>query len=91
MSTTKLFARGLLRRDVDGARAVWTFAWSPDLERDARALVAAEQGCCTFWHFNLRRNGDELRWEPTVPLDRVEAITMLDSIAASTMASSNHA
>jgi RNA polymerase sigma-70 factor (ECF subfamily) len=36
----QLFARGLKRREVDGARVVWTFAWTPDLERDARALTA---------------------------------------------------
>lgn len=53
-----------------------------------RALAAAEQGCCSFWRFDLRRSGDELRWEAEVPPDRTEAIAMLDSIAASAMPSS---
>jgi hypothetical protein len=86
-----LFARGLTRRDVDGARVVWTFAWSPELERDARALAAAEQGCCSFWRFDLRRTGDELRWEATVPPDRTEAIAMLDAIAADAMPATTRA
>lgn len=87
----RLFERGLVRRDVDGTRAVWTFAWSPELERDARALATAEQGCCAFWTFDLRRRGDELDWEASVPTDRVEAIAMLDSIAASAMTGSSRA
>ncbi len=87
----RLFERGLVRREVTGTLAVWTFTWTPELERDARALAAMEQECCSFWRFNLRRRGDELRWEATVPDERVEAITMLDSIAASAMTSSSRA
>lgn len=85
----RIFERGLVRREAAGTRVLWTFAWSPELERDARALAAAEQGCCSFWEFDLRRRGDELRWEATVPADRVEVITMLDRIAAATMKSSS--
>lgn len=87
----RLFARGLKHREVEGARAVWTFAWTPELERDARARAAAEQGCCSFWSFDLRRSGGDLRWEARVPPDRIEAIAMLDSIAASAMTTSSRA
>lgn len=87
----RLFARGLKHREVEGARAVWTFAWTPELERDARALAAAERGCCSFWSFDLRRSGGDLRWEARVPPDRIEAIAMLDSIAASAMTTSSRA
>lgn len=83
-----LFARGLKAREVDGPHAVWTFTWTPELERDARALAKAEQGCCSFWSFELRRADDELHWEARVPPDRIEAITMLDGIAAAAMRSS---
>jgi hypothetical protein len=76
-----LFGRGLLRREVGADRAVWTFAWSADLERDLRALAAAEQGCCAFWRFDIQRVGDELRWAARVPPDRASAIEMLDAIA----------
>lgn len=86
-----LFARGLKRREVDVGRVVWTFAWTPELERDARALAAAEQGCCSFWTFDLRRSGNDLRWEARVPHERIEAIAMLDSIAAAAMTSSSPA
>lgn len=87
----RLFARGLKHREVRGARAVWTFAWTPELERDARALAAAEQGCCSFWSFDLRRTGNELRWEAEVPPDRIDAIAMLDGIAATAMTNSPRA
>jgi mercuric ion transport protein len=78
-----LFRRGLRDRTVGPHRAVWTFAWSAELERDARALAAAEQGCCSFWRFDIQRVGDELRWEAQVPADRAPAIAMLDAIAGS--------
>lgn len=78
-----LFSRGLRRREVGVDRAVWTFAWSADLERDARALAAAEQGCCSFWTFEIQRIGDELRWQAQVPADRANAIQLLDAIARS--------
>lgn len=86
-----LFARALKRREADGTRVLWTFAWTPELERDARALAAAEQGCCSFWRFDLRRSGDELHWEANVPPDRVDTIAMLDGIAAASMTSSRRA
>jgi hypothetical protein len=78
-----LFSRGLLRREVSAERAAWTFSWSADLERDARALAAAEQGCCSFWIFDIQRIGDELRWQAQVPPDRANAIQLLDAIARS--------
>lgn len=76
-----LFERGLVRREASADRAVWSFAWSDELERDVRELAAAEQGCCSFWIFDIRRDGEELRWEARVPPDRASAIDMLDSIA----------
>lgn len=79
-----LFQRGLRRRVVGADRSVWTFTWSAELERDARALAAAEQRCCSFWRFEIRRVGDELRWEAQVPPERAPAIAMLDAIARST-------
>jgi len=87
----RLFARGLKRREADGSRVVWTFAWTHELERDARALAKTEQGCCSFWSFDVRRSGDELHWEAKVPPDRIEAIAMLDSIAAAALTASMHA
>lgn len=79
-----VFRRGLRRRDVGVDRAVWAFAWSADLERDLRALAAAEQGCCSFWRFDIERVDDELRWAAQVPPERASAIEMLDAIARST-------
>ena len=77
-----LFSRGLLRRESAGDRATWTFRWSPELEDDARALAAAESGCCTFFEFDLRRDGPELRWTTRVPAGRERVLDMLDRIAA---------
>jgi hypothetical protein len=77
-----LFARGLLRREGHANRSTWTFAWSPELERDARDLAAAESGCCSFFEFDLSRIGDELRWTTKVPLGREQALGMLDRMAA---------
>lgn len=87
----RIFRRGLKHREVRGDRAIWTFAWSPDLERDAQALARAEQGCCSFWTFDLRREGDDLRWEAVAPPDRRDAILLLDEIARESMASSPRA
>jgi hypothetical protein len=77
-----LFARGLLRREGDANRSTWAFAWSPELERDARALAAAESGCCSFFDFDLRRNGDELHWTTKVPAGREQMLGILDRMAA---------
>jgi hypothetical protein len=79
-----IFRRGLLRREVNVGRAVWSFAWSAELERDVRDLAAAEQGCCSFWRFEIRREGAELHWEASVPPERASALEMLDSFARST-------
>ena len=77
-----LFARALLRRDASATKVTWTFAWSPDVEREIRALTAAEGSCCSFLQFDIARDGDELRWTVTAPPSNAEVLQMLDQLAA---------
>ena len=82
----ELFGRGLKRRSFNDGRAEWIFAWSPTLEADARALAAAEQGCCSFFEFDIQRRGDELHWVTNAPQAKQEAVALMDGIARATMA-----
>jgi len=82
----RLFRRALVRREASGARAVWTFAWSPETEREVRELAASERGCCSFFQFEIVRDGDELRWTLSAPPSRADAVAMLDGLAAAVIA-----
>lgn len=77
-----LFATALKRRVSAPGQVEWTLAWSPQVESDARALAAAESGCCSFFSFDLERSGTELRWTARTPPDREDALRLLDRIAA---------
>ncbi len=77
-----LFATALKRRSSAPGRVEWTLAWSPQVESDARALAAAESGCCSFFSFDLERSGTELRWTARTPPGREDALHLLDRIAA---------
>lgn len=76
-----LFRRALLRRDATTAKATWTFTWSQEVEREVRALAASESSCCSFFRFDIARDGDELRWTVTAPPSKADAIQMLDQLA----------
>jgi rhodanese-related sulfurtransferase len=76
-----LFHRALLRRDVTAGKATRTFAWSREIEDEVRALAASESSCCSFFRFDIARDGDELRWTVTVPASKADAIHMLDQLA----------
>jgi len=78
-----LFARGLVRRRAAPGRAEWIFRWSPALEAEARALAADERACCSFFDFDLARDGDRLRWVTTST--RADAVALLDGVAAAAM------
>lgn len=90
-SFRSLFQRGLKARRSSSGRAEWTFAWSPALEAEARELAAAEQGCCSFFQFDIERHGDELRWITTATGPKHDAVAMLDGIAATVVPSSPRA
>jgi hypothetical protein len=47
---------------------------TPDLERRARDLVAAESECCRFLTFDLRRDAGELVLDITGPPDAQEFV-----------------
>ena len=70
-----------MSREATASRAVWTLRWSPEVEAEARALAAAESGCCSVFAFDLERHGDDLRWTTEVPAGREAALVMLDRIA----------
>ena len=76
-----LFSRALTRRETSPVKAVWTLAWSQAVEAEARALAAAEAGCCSFFDFALHRRGPDLVWEARVPPGRESALAMIDRIA----------
>jgi hypothetical protein len=80
-----LFARGLLRRESAPGRAEWIFAWSPELEAEARALAIAERACCSFFTFEITRDSDMLRWIATAPPERRDTLALLDEAAAASL------
>jgi hypothetical protein len=56
------------------------FPYSPELEAEARALAAAEVGCCSFFEFDIARRGNELHWTTVVPPGKASALSMLDEL-----------
>lgn len=84
-----LFRRGLKRRTSSDGRVEWIFDWSPSLEVEARALASAEQGCCSFFTFDIRRHGNELHWIASAPPAKQDAIALIDGIAAASIVSSS--
>ena len=64
-----LAARALRSREPtpDGERLVFTD--SADTERDLRALIAAESGCCAFLRMDLQRTADGLALDIAGPQD----------------------
>jgi rhodanese-related sulfurtransferase len=79
-----LFRRALVRRDATSTKATWTFAWSREVEDEVRALAASESSCCSFFRFEIVRQGDELRWTVSAPASKANAIEMLDHLAINT-------
>ena len=71
-------ARGALRsRQPLPGGARLTFAARGETERDLRAVIAAEAECCSFLHFELDRDGDNLRLDVTGPDDALPIIAEL--------------
>jgi hypothetical protein len=62
-----LASRALRTREqtADGERL--TFAGSEDVERELRAVIAAEARCCAFLHMDLQRRGGALVLDITGP------------------------
>lgn len=85
----ELFARGLKRRAFADGRAEWIFDWSPTLEADARALARAEQGCCSFFEFDIQRRGPELHWVASAPPAKRDAVAIMDDIARTAIVTSS--
>lgn len=55
-----LAARALRSRERTDAGERLTFGGGADVERELRAVVAAERSCCPFLHFDLERGGDRV-------------------------------
>jgi hypothetical protein len=83
----RLFARALLRREASPGRLVWTLRGSDEILAEARALAAAESECCSFFTFELERQGEQLRWSVTVPPGREDTLALLDRLVGSVPAS----
>ena len=82
-----LFRKALKHRDATDERAVWTFAWSPEIETEVRALATAESACCSFTTTDIRRTADELHWELTAPPQARTMLALLDDVAKEAMSS----
>jgi hypothetical protein len=72
-----LGARALRSREqtADGERLV--FADSPDIERELRAVIAAESSCCGFLRMELQRADDGLVLDIAGPHDARPVIAEL--------------
>jgi hypothetical protein len=55
-----LAARALRSRERTDAGERLTFAGGADVERELRAVVAAERSCCPFLAFDLDRSGERV-------------------------------
>lgn len=86
----KLFARAR-SREVQLDRAVWTFSWSPEIEKQVRDLSEAESKCCSFMTFDIERRGMELRWTATAPPERRAALEMFEQLATEVAVGSSRA
>ena len=64
-------------RQVEGNRIVSLYPAEPELRARLEALVAAEAECCSFLHFDLQDQGDELRVELRVPEGRDEELALM--------------
>jgi hypothetical protein len=64
-----LCADGLLRRTRTHAGLRVHLRDTPEIERRARELIAAEAKCCAFLSFDLGREGDALVLDVTGPPD----------------------
>ena len=65
--TAELVRTSLRSREPLAGGQRMTFAGGDETERELRALIAAEALCCPFLHFDLRRQGDDLRVDVTAP------------------------
>jgi hypothetical protein len=55
-----LAARALRSRERTDAGERLTFVGDADIERELRAVIAAERSCCSFLAFDLERSGDRV-------------------------------
>lgn len=62
-----LFSGGLLGREQSSGRVRWTLHARPGVEEESRRLAALEERCCDGIHFEIRREGDEVRWDISGP------------------------
>ena len=51
--------------------------YAPEVAADVHALVAAEQQCCAFLHFDVRHESDGLRVTITAPEHALDAVDEL--------------
>lgn len=72
-----LGARALRARErtTDGERL--TFTDTPEIERELRAVIAAESSCCAFLRMELHRTGDGLVLDIAGPQDARPVIAEL--------------
>jgi hypothetical protein len=57
---------------ADGAR--YSFSASDELERQIRALAAAEKACCSFLDFGISRGARTIELTVTSPPDGLDAL-----------------
>jgi hypothetical protein len=60
----------------------------PDMAARVANLMVRESGCCSFFAFTLSMADHRLRWEVTVPTERVR---VLDALTARALAGGNRA
>ena len=71
------------RREASPRQLVWMLAWSEPVETEARDMAQAESKCCSFFAFELERQGAELRWSMMVPWGREETLALPDCLVGS--------
>ena len=64
-----LAARALRTREQTAAGERLVFTDTPEIERELRAVIAAESSCCAFLTIDLERTGDGLVLEVAGPQD----------------------
>jgi hypothetical protein len=60
---------------ADGAR--YSFSASDELERQIRALAAAEKACCSFLDFDISRRARTIELTVTSPPDGLDALRLV--------------
>jgi hypothetical protein len=67
----RLFAKALAGRErtTDGVR--FRFHSAPGVEAWVRDLAAREKACCAFYTYTVTVDGDQVRWDCSVPDDDI--------------------